>query len=154
MQKKDLISNVAELLRKNDVRKPVSIPKQTFHISDDEGNHKDFTVKKTDKSVLYSVNDVKTIIDACLTVIEESLKRGEEICISGFGTLGLHWRAARRTKHPKNGEEVNIRARYVPKFSFGGRLRMAARLYELSLAESLAETNTEALASYVQGVDE
>lgn len=42
MTKKDAITLVVEALKQNDVRKPVSFPKQTFHITDDEGNHKDF----------------------------------------------------------------------------------------------------------------
>lgn len=133
MNKKELVSKVAEVLRSNNIRKPVSTPKQVFHISDDEGNQKDFVVKKTDKSVLYNTTDVSAIVDACLAVIEDSIKHGEEIYIHGFGALGVHKRAARTTKHPDTGEIVDVRARYVPKFSFGNNLRMAARMYEMSL---------------------
>ena len=133
MNKKELVSKVAEVLRSNNVRKPVSTPKQVFHISDDEGNKKDFVVKQTDKSVLYNTTDVAAIVDACLAVIEDSIKHGEEIYIHGFGTLGVHQRAARTTKHPDTGQIVDVRARYVPKFSFGNNLRMAARVYEMSL---------------------
>ena len=133
MNKKDLISKAAEVLRSNNIRKPVSTPKQVFHISDDEGNQKDFVVKKTDKTVLYNMDDVAAILDACLNVIEEAIKHGEEVTIHGFGTLGVHQRAARTTKHPETGEIVKVNARYVPKFSFGNTLRMAAKVYELSL---------------------
>lgn len=133
MNKKDLISRVTEALRNNDIRKPVAIPKQVFHISDDEGNSKDFIVRKTDKSVLYNANDVSMILDACLSVVEDAIKHGEDVSIHGFGTLGVHKRAARKTKHPDTGEVVEVSARYVPKFSFGNNLRMAAKLYELSL---------------------
>lgn len=133
MNKKELISKVAEVLRSNNIRKPVSTPKQVFHISDDEGNQKDFVVKKTDKSVLYNTTDVASIIEACLAVIEDSIKHGEEVYIHGFGTLGVHQRAARTTKHPETGQTVDVRARYVPKFSFGNNLRMAAKVYEMSL---------------------
>lgn len=133
MNKKDLISKVAETLRANNIRKPISTPKQVFHISDDEGNSKDFIVRKTDKTVLYNTNDVSAIVDACLAVVEDSIKRGEEIYLHGFGTLGVHKRAARRTKHPETGKIVDVDARYVPKFSFGNNLRMAAKVYELSL---------------------
>lgn len=133
MNKKDLISRATEALRNNNIRKPVSTPKQTFHISDDEGNHKDFVVRKTDKSVLYNTNDVSVILDACLSVVEDAIKHGEDVCLYGFGTLGVHKRAARTAKHPDTGEVVEVSARYVPKFSFGNNLRVAARLYGLSL---------------------
>ena len=64
MNKKDLISKTAEVLRSNNIIKPVSTPKQVFHRSDDEGNQKDFVVKKTDKTVLYNTADVAAILDA------------------------------------------------------------------------------------------
>lgn len=137
MNKKELSSRVAEVLRANNVRKPVSVKKQTFHITDEEGNMADFHIKQQDKNVIYTVDDTLNIIDACIAVIVDALKNGEEINIKGFGNLGLHYRAARRTKEPNTGEWCEIEARYVPKFSYGNDLRMAARLYELSHAEEL-----------------
>lgn len=135
MNKKDLISKAADVLRNNNIRKPVSIPKQVFHISDDEGNQKDFIVRKTDKTVMYNVNDVGAILDACLSVVEDAIKHGEEVSIHGFGTLNVHKREARQTKHPVTKEITKVDARYVPKFSYGNNLRMAAKLYELSLGD-------------------
>lgn len=139
MNKKDFIRCVSDLLRTNDIKKPVSIPKQVFHISDNEGNSKDFTIKKTDKSVLYTKDDVAAIVDACLYVIQDSLKRGEPISFHGFGTLGLNYRKPRATKCVGTEENVVIEGRYVPKFSFGKDLRMCAKIYELSLSDKLPE---------------
>jgi nucleoid DNA-binding protein len=136
MNKKELSSRVAEVLRANNIRKPVSVKKQTFHITDEEGNTADFHIKQQDKNVIYTVDDTMNVIDACIAVIIDAIKNGEEISIKGFGNLGLHYRAARRTKEPISGEWIEIEARYVPKFSYGNDLRMAARLYELSHAES------------------
>ena len=135
MNRKELVRRVALALRDNNVRKPVSSPKQVFHISDDEGNTKDFVVKKTDKTVLFTVDDIEAIIDACVNVVEDALKHGESVSIRGFGTLGLHYRKARATKHPVTGEPVEVDARYVPKFSFGDSLRFCAKVFELSLDE-------------------
>lgn len=139
MNKIDFIKCVSDVLRTNDIKKPVSIPKQVFHISDDEGNSKDFTVKKTDKSVQYTKDDVTAVVDACLYVIQESLKRGEPINFRGFGTLGLNYRKPRATKCVGTKEDVVIEGRYVPKFSFGNDLRMCAKIYELSLKDKLCE---------------
>lgn len=135
MNKKELASRVAEALRENNMRKPVSVKKHTFHITDDEGNSADFNIKQRDKAVLYTVDDATNVIDACLAVILDAVRKGEEINIKGFGCLGLHYRAARRTKEPNSGEWCEIEARYVPKFAYGNDLRMAARLYEVNLAE-------------------
>lgn len=139
MNKKELSSRVAEVLRENNVRKPISIKKHTFHITDDDGNAANFHIKQQDKNVIYTVDDALNVIDACIAVIVDALKNGEEINIKGFGNLGLHYRAARRTKEPNTGEWCVIEARYVPKFSYGNDLRMAARLYELSNADTVAK---------------
>lgn len=135
MNKKELISRVTEALRVNNMRKPISVKKHTFHITDEDGNAADFHIKQQDKNVLYTVDDTANIIDACLAVILDAIKNGEEISIKGFGNLGLHYRAARRTKEPNSGEWCEVEARYVPKFAYGNDLRMAARLYEIGLAE-------------------
>lgn len=134
MNKKELVSRVTETLRENNRRKPVSVKKHTFRITDDEGNSADFNIKQRNKDVLYTTEDTANIIDACLAVIVEAIKNGEEINIHGFGSLGLHYRAARKTKEPNSGEWCDVDARYVPKFSFGNDLRIAAKLYELSLS--------------------
>lgn len=136
MNRKQLISRIASTMREGNIRKAVSSPRHVFHISDDEGNHKDFVVKQTDRNVLYTTEDIGLMLDACLYVIEDALKHGEPITIHGFGTLGLHHRAARTAKNPLNGEMVDVAARYVPKFVFGNTLRMAARVYEMSLDDA------------------
>lgn len=135
MNKKDLISKTVDVLRENGIRKPVTAQKTVLHISDDYGNQSDFIVKKSDRGLLFTINDVTAIIDACLAVIEDSIKHGEDVSIHGFGTLGVHHRAARETKHPDTGETISVNARFVPKFNFGNSLRMAAKVYELSLAD-------------------
>lgn len=140
MNKQEFIKTVVELLCENEIKKPISIPKQTFHISDDDGNSKKFTVKRTDKSVQYTRKDVISIMDACIYVVQEALKRGEPISISGFGTLGLNYRKPRVVKHPDTDKNVYVNGRYVPKFTFGNDLRMCAKIYELSLDDKISES--------------
>ena len=139
MNRKEFVRQVCDLLRENNVRKPISIPKQVFHISDNDGNEKDFVIKKTDKSAIYTIDDVAAIVDACLCVVQDSLKRGEEIAFYGFGALGLHYRKPRRTKQIGTDEELIIKGRFVPKFTFGNSLRMCAKIYELSLGDNLPD---------------
>ena len=132
MNKKDLVSRVSEILRENDLRKPVKIKKHKFQIIDEEGNTAHFTVKRADKRVLYTVDDIGNIIDACLEAVLESVRRGEEVNIRGFGTLGLHYRAARRTKQPGTEDWYEIDAHYIPKFISGNDLRAAAKVQDIS----------------------
>lgn len=137
MNRKELSRRITNVLRENNVRKPVSTPKHVFHISDDAGNQKDFVIKQTDKNVIYTYNDVDAVIDAMLEVVKDALSRGEQVAIRGFGTFGLRFRKARSTRNMVTKERVEVAARYVPKFIFGDQLRMAAKLYELSLGESI-----------------
>ena len=136
MNKKEFISKVTNTLRENNLRKPVSVKKHTFHITDSEGNEADFHIKQRDKQVIYTHDDVGNIIDACLSVVLDALKSGDEINFNGFGKLGVHYRAARRTKEPSSGEWCEIEAHYVPKLAYGTELKRAARLYEASLEEA------------------
>ena len=135
MNRKELVRRIAAVMKDNGIRKPISSPKQVFHISDDEGNTKDFVVKKTDKDVLFTIDDIESMVDTCIYVIEDALKHGDSVSIRGFGTLGLHHRKARATKHPTTGEP-----RYVPKFVFGNDLRLCAKMFELSLDENGAHS--------------
>lgn len=131
MNKKDLARKVTNVLRDNKVKKPIAERTHTFHITDDEGNKATFSVKKKGTSVIYTIDDVINIIDACISVIIDAIKHGEEIAIHSFGTLKLHHRKARMTREPISGEWCEVKARYVPKFFFGKDLRVAARMYEL-----------------------
>ena len=132
MNKKQLTERAVELLKNNNVRKHIAAQKTTLHISDDSGNTKDFVIKKSETGLLFTNSDVAAIIDSILAVIEDAIKNGEEITIFGFGTLGLKHRAARQTRHPETGEPIDIKARYVPCFTFGNILRRAAMIYDLS----------------------
>lgn len=133
MNKKDLINKITEVLSENDFRKPISTQKKVLHISDDFGNCSDFVIKKSGTGLLLTTKDVAAVLDAAIAIVEDSLKHGEELNIHGFGALGLKYRAARQTKHPDTGEVVTIDGHYIPKFEFGNRLKVAAKVYEMSL---------------------
>ena len=135
MNKKELISRVTELLHTSDIRKPVKLKDHKFQITDQDGNTANFKVKRADKRVLYTVEDVANIIDACIDIILESIKNGEALNIRGFGILGLHYRAARRTKNPGTEDWVEIDAHYTPKFFAGNDLKAAAKAFDLSKKE-------------------
>lgn len=130
MNKKDLVEKITSVLAENNFRKPVTAQKTVLHISDDEGHKSDFVVKKTNRGLLLTNKDVSAVIEAFIAVVEDSIRRGEEITLHGFGNFGLKYRAARETKHPTTGEAVHIAAHYVPTFDFGNRLRIAAKLFE------------------------
>ena len=132
MNKGEFIRRVASILRENDMKKPVTVKKTVFHISDDNGNAADFTIKQNDKQVIYTVDDVACIVEACLVAVEDALKNGERVTIKGFGSLGLRKRAPRKIKQVGTDTWCDVDGRLVPNFHFGNALRMAARVFEMS----------------------
>jgi len=132
MNKKDLIRAVDKRLEQKKARKPITIPKQTFVISDDEGNSKKFYVKKQDKNVMYSLKDIESVLEACVEVITDAIQNNEDVTISGFGVFSTHKRAGRTVTMP-TGEKISLDSYYVPKFTPGKQLRIAAKLYEIGL---------------------
>jgi DNA-binding protein HU-beta len=74
-----------------------------------------------------SKGDAGKAVDAVLTTIEETLKRGSEINFSGFGKFSVAERGARQGVHPRTGEPLDIAASRVPKFTAGSGLKKALK---------------------------
>jgi len=68
----------------------------------------------------------KAVVDAALTTIESTLKKGETVTLTGFGTFGVRKRAARTAKNPRTGAPVKVKARVVPYFRAGAGLKATA----------------------------
>lgn len=130
MNRKELIGRVCDTLRANNIRKPISINKNTFYITDSGGESAEFTVKRRDKDVIYTVDDVSNILDAFFAVVMDGLKNGEDTSIRNFGTFTLKRHIARRTKDPQ-GNWHDVPAWHAPKFVPGKNLWVAAKLYQL-----------------------
>jgi integration host factor subunit beta len=62
---------------------------------------------------------VKTILDA----MSGTLARGGRIEVRGFGSFGINYRPPRQGRNPKNGDKVQVPAKYVPHFKVGKELR-------------------------------
>lgn len=130
MNKKEFVKKVAAVLRNENARKPVSVPKTIFYVSDDRGNTKDFFIKPHDREVMYTIDDVTTILDACIYVIKDSLRHGIDIAIYGFGRFALAHRNKAKLNNLLDGADTAIVAeRYVPKFYCGSDLKECARRY-------------------------
>lgn len=66
---------------------------------------------------------VQSIFDA----ITNSLKKGEEVSIAGFGIFSTVKKAARLGRNPKTGESMTIAAKVAPKFKAGTALKNAVK---------------------------
>ena len=132
MNKKELAVRIADTLKENNQKKYVRCNKTTFYITDDNGNRAEFEINQNDRNVIYTIKDIQVIIDTALEVIENAVKNGESIKISDLGVIYMTLYKGRMFKRPDNGEVYELPPKYVPKFRFGKRLKLAAKIYNLN----------------------
>jgi len=71
--------------------------------------------------------DAGEAVDAVLTVIEDTLKRGGEVSFTGFGKFSVADRGAHQGVNPQTGERIQIAASRVPRFSAGSALKKSVK---------------------------
>lgn len=64
-------------------------------------------------------------IEAAVTAIKTTLKKGGMVTLVGFGTFYVGKRAARAGRNPRTGDAIKIKAAKVPKFRAGKALKDA-----------------------------
>lgn len=67
--------------------------------------------------------DSARAVEAFISVTTESLKKGDKITLTGFGTFSVSKRAARDGRNPRTGEVVKIPARNSVSFKAGSKLK-------------------------------
>jgi DNA-binding protein HU-beta len=74
-----------------------------------------------------SQKETKQVVDAALDVITESLKKGEKVTLTGFGTFEVRHRQAREGVNPQTRALIKIAGRYTPGFSASSTLKEAVK---------------------------
>ena len=69
--------------------------------------------------------DSARALDSLVGTVAKTLKKGDEVSITGFGKFSVVKRAARQGVNPRTGERVKIKASKAPKFSAGATLKQA-----------------------------
>lgn len=82
----------------------------------------DFIKAVADRTTM-SQKDVKNIIEAALDVIADTLKAGEKVTLTGFGTFEVRERQAREGVNPQTRQKINIPATKTPGFSASSTLK-------------------------------
>lgn len=62
-------------------------------------------------------------VNCVLDSIATALKKGDKVALIGFGTFSVTKRAARTGRNPQTGKEIKIKAKKVPKFVAGKKLK-------------------------------
>ncbi|MGN1393083.1 MAG: HU family DNA-binding protein [Succinivibrionaceae bacterium] len=75
-----------------------------------------------------SKKDSELALNAFIETVKETLAKGDEITLVGFGTFKTTARNARAGRNPKTGAAVEIPACKVPKFTPGKLLKEAVNV--------------------------
>ncbi|MDO8621472.1 MAG: HU family DNA-binding protein [Candidatus Levybacteria bacterium] len=79
------------------------------------------------KKANLTIKAARDSVQAVINSIRDSLKRGEKVVITGFGTFSVRQRVERVGRNPKTGEKITITARKAPGFTPGKTLKKAVR---------------------------
>lgn len=64
-------------------------------------------------------------LDAAVTSIRTTLKKGGTVTLVGFGTFYVNKRAPRSGRNPRTGAAIKIKSAKIPKFRAGKALKDA-----------------------------
>jgi integration host factor subunit alpha len=72
--------------------------------------------EKVQQNSEFSKKDSAELVDLVFEMIRQSLERGKDIKLPGFGNFSIKQKNARIGRNPKTGEEIEISARKVVSF--------------------------------------
>ena len=87
-------------------------------------NKNDLVAAVADAASLSKADSAKAV-DAVFECISDTLKKGDEVRLVGFGTFLVSERAASEGRNPRTGEKIQIAASKQPKFKAGKALKDA-----------------------------
>jgi DNA-binding protein HU-beta len=73
--------------------------------------------------VVATKKEAEAVVDSVFGAITKALKEGDRVNLAGFGTFTVVDKPSRKGRNPKTGEEIDIAAKKVPKFSPGKGLK-------------------------------
>ena len=77
--------------------------------------------------VVSTKKEAHAALDCVIASITKSLKKGEDVTLTGFGTFKVVKRKARTGRNPRTGEILKIKASKAPRFSAGKTLKAAVK---------------------------
>ena len=77
--------------------------------------------------VVSTKKEAQKAVECTFAIIKNTLINRESVQIAGFGRFKVAIRLARKGRNPQTGEEIDIKAKMVPKFVPGKVLKEAVR---------------------------
>lgn len=81
--------------------------------------NKEELIKRISKKTNYTLVQCESLLDATLEIIQNTVARGEDVKLVGFGTFSSLDKKPRQGRNPKTGEVVPIPRMKVPRFKPG-----------------------------------
>ena len=72
-------------------------------------------------------SEAEAAVNALTEVVKDTLQRGGDVAITGFGKFSVAERGARQGVNPQTGERIQIAASKAPKFSAGADFKKALK---------------------------
>jgi len=80
-------------------------------------------INSLSEETTFSKKDVSRVLDSLIRVIERTLRKGDKVSITGFGTYWVSRRPARKGINPSTKERIDLPEVNVPRFKPGKHLR-------------------------------
>lgn len=84
-------------------------------------------IEALSEETTFSKKDVARVLDSFARIVIRSLKKGDKLQWSGFGTFSLSKRSARNGINPQTKEVIRLPETFVPKFKAGKNLKEAVK---------------------------
>lgn len=85
--------------------------------------NKNELINELSEETTFSKKDVTRVVDSLTRIIGRTLKKGEKVSITGFGSFWLSRRSARKGINPTNLQRIDLPEANVPRFKPGKNLR-------------------------------
>lgn len=80
-------------------------------------------IERISEEVGLSKKEAKGVLETVLNEITESLTRGEDVTLTGFGVFTVKAKPERTGRNPVSGQAITIAARNAPAFRAGKALK-------------------------------
>lgn len=89
--------------------------------------NKNELINALSEETAFSKKDISKVLASFTRIIERTLKKGDKVSLTGFGTYWISRRPARTGINPATKERITLPAINVPRFKPGKRLRDEVR---------------------------
>ncbi len=80
-------------------------------------------INSLSEETTFSKKDVSRVLDSLIRIIERTLRKGDKVSITGFGTYLVSRRPARKGINPSTKQRIDLPEVTVPRFKPGKHLR-------------------------------